>query len=62
VRVIEPGGQVDLAEEALWTQSSGELRVEQLQRDPPVMLEVLGEVDRGHPPAPELALEHVALG
>ncbi len=61
VRVIEPGGQVDLAEEALGTQGSGELRMEQLQGDPPVMLEVLGEVDRGHAAAPELALEHVAL-
>ncbi len=59
VRVIEPGGQVDLTEETLRTQGSGELRVEQLQGDPPVMLEVLGEVDRGHAPAPELTLEQI---
>ena len=57
--MIEPGGQVDLPEEALGTQGSGELRVEQLQSDPPVMLEVLGEVDRGHPAPTELTLEQV---
>ena len=53
---------MDLEEEALGTQGGGELRVEQLQGDPPVMLEVQGEVDRGHAPAAELALEHVTLG
>jgi hypothetical protein len=33
--------------------------MEHLQRDPPVMLEVLGEVHRGHAPVPKLALEQI---
>jgi hypothetical protein len=36
--------------------------MEYLERDGAVVAEVVGEVDRRHPPAPELALEHVALG
>jgi hypothetical protein len=59
--MIQPGSEADLAEEALGTQGRGELRVEQLQGDPPVVLEVLGEIDRGHSAAAELALETVAV-
>ena len=35
--------------------------MQHLERDRPVVPEVAGEVDRGHPAAAELALEHVAL-
>jgi hypothetical protein len=35
--------------------------MEHLERDRPVVLEVLGEVDRGHPSAAELALDAVAI-
>ena len=56
------GGGADLPQEALGAERGGELRVQDLQRDRPVVLEVVGEVDRGHPPAPELALDRVAVG
>ena len=36
--------------------------MQHLERHRPVMLEVVREVDRGHPAAPELALERVAVG
>ncbi len=61
VRVVEPGGRADLAQEALGTECVGEFRVEELERDRAVVSEVPGEIDRGHSPAPELALKLVAV-
>ena len=54
--------KLDLAEKALRAERRGELGVQHLERDGPVMLEVLGKVDRSHPAAAELALERVAAG
>jgi hypothetical protein len=36
--------------------------VHDLERYWPIMSEVAGKVDRGHAAAPELALEHLAVG
>ena len=58
--MLEPGGEPDLALEALGAERGGQLGVEHLERDRAVVLEVLGQVDRGHAAAPELALERVA--
>ena len=57
----EPGGEADLALEALRPERGGELGVEDLQGDGAVMLEVVGEIDGRHAAAPELALEAVAV-
>ena len=46
--MLEPGGEPDLALEALGAERGGELGVEHLERDRPVVPEVAGEVDRGH--------------
>ena len=62
VGVLQPGGGLDLALEALGAEGGAELGPQDLQRDPPAVLEVFGEVDRGHPAAAELALDPVALG
>ena len=59
VGMLQLGGDFDLAEEAVFTQRRGELRPEYLHRDPAVVLHVLGEVDGGHPPTAELALDRV---
>ena len=40
----------------------GELGAQDLERDRAVVPEVVGEVDRGHAAASELALEAVAVG
>ena len=61
VGVLEPGGELDLALEALGAERGGQLGMEDLERDRPVVLQVVGEIDRGHAPAPELALERVAV-
>ena len=60
VRVLESGGEADLALEPVGPERGGQLGVEHLERDRAVVLEVLGQEHGGHPPAPELALERVA--
>ena len=61
VRVLQPGGEADLALEALGPEGGGQLGVQHLERDRPVVPEVLGQIDGGHAPAAELALERVAI-
>jgi hypothetical protein len=60
--VLEPGGEADLALEAGGADGGGELGMEELESDGAVVSEVARESDRGHPAAPELALEGVAAG
>ena len=62
VGVLQPGGELDLALEALGAERGGELGEEHLEGDRAVVPEVLGEVDDGHAAAAELALERVAVG
>ena len=59
--MLEAGGELDLAEKALGPERGGELGVEHLDGDRAVVLEVAGELDGGHAPATELALERVAV-
>ena len=60
--MLEPGSELDLALEALGAERPGQVGMEHLERDGAVVPEVVGEVDRGHAPAPELTLEHVPVG
>src|SRR5712692_7417802 len=60
--MLQPGGDLDLAQEALSPQRGCQLRTEQLDGDGAPMLQVLGEIDRRHPPAPELSLDGVTPG
>ena len=59
--MLQAGGGLDLGEEALAADDGGELGVQDLDGDLAVVLEVLGEVDRGHAALAELALEAVAV-
>ena len=59
--MLQAGGEADLALKALGAERGGELGVEHLEGDRPVVLEVVGQEDRGHAPAPELALERIAV-
>jgi hypothetical protein len=59
--MLEPGGELDLALEPLGPERHGELGVVHLEGDGAVMLEVLGEKDRGHAAAAELPFERVAV-
>jgi hypothetical protein len=58
---MEPGRGLDLAAEALGSEGEAQLGMEQLQRHRSLVLEILGQIDRGHTAAPELALERVLV-
>jgi hypothetical protein len=60
VRVLQVGRRLDLGEEALGSHDGGQLGLEHLERDLPLVLHVLGEIDRRHAPLPDLALDDVA--
>jgi len=62
VRVLQPRGEPDFPKEALPPQRRGQIRVEDLEGDKTVVLQVTGEIDRRHPAAAELALDRVAAG
>src|SRR5215207_1685771 len=59
--MVEPGGELDLALEALGPDSGGELGVEDLQGDRAVVAQSVGEKDSGHAAAPKLPLDAVAI-
>ena len=60
--MLQVGGGLDLAQESLGADHGGELGAQHLDRDLAVVLEVVGEVDRGHAARAELALDAVAVG
>ena len=57
--MLQAGRESDLSLEALRSQRRREVRMEHLERHETVVLEVAGEEDGGHAPAPELTLEYV---
>ena len=59
--MLELGCEADLPLEALGPQARGQLGMQDLERHRAPVLEVAREEDRGHAPAPELALEDVAV-
>ena len=62
VRVGEPGGDLDLAEEPLGAERPGELGAEDLYGNRAMMAGIGCKVDGGHAPAPDLTFERVASG
>ena len=60
--VLQVGDGPDLAEKPLGPDHRRQLGAEHLDRDLAGVPEVLGEVDGGHAPRPELALDAVAVG
>ena len=59
--MLQPGGELDLAEEAVRPQCGREVGMEDLERDRTVVPEVAGQKDRGHAPTAELALDRVPV-
>jgi hypothetical protein len=61
VGVVEAGRDTNLAEEPLRAERRHERRIEDLDGDLAIALEIAGEIDGGHPAATELALDPEAV-
>ena len=61
-RMIQARDDVDLAQKSIRADRRGELRVQNLQRDVPMVFHVVGEIDRRHAAAADLALDAIASG
>jgi hypothetical protein len=61
VGVVEPRRDLDLGQEALGTQDRAKLGAEDLKGHFTIVLEVGGEIDRGHAAGTELSLDAVAF-
>ena len=60
--MLQAGGDPDLLEESLRSERGGELGAQDLERDGPIVPEVVREVDHGHAAASELALDAIPIG
>jgi hypothetical protein len=61
VRGLEPSCNFDLVPEAIQTDCRGDVRIEHLERNQPLVLQIARGPDRGYPAASEFALEHVVM-
>ena len=61
VRVLEVRRCLDLGEEAIGTDDSGELGSQHLHCDAPVVLDILSEINRCHAARAELPLDAIAV-
>jgi hypothetical protein len=61
VGMLKAGSEADLPLEPFGAEGDRQLRVQDLEGDVAIVLEIAREVDRGHTASPELALEHVAV-
>jgi len=60
--MVEPGRNLDLAEETLRTQARRKLRVQDLQGHLAIMLEIVRQKHGGHTAPAHLALNAVSVG
>ena len=60
--MLEAGRHPDLALKPLGAHRGGELRVQNLERHRPVVPEVVRQVNGGHAPTPQLALDPIPVG
>ena len=60
--MLQVGGDLDLGEEAVAADDGTQLGMQDLDRDLAAVLQVLGEIDRGHAALAELAVEAIAIG
>src|SRR5687768_2092872 len=62
MRMLQIGSDVDLRQKPLRTKHRGQLGPQHLERDVAVVLEVAGEVNRGHAAGTQLTLDLVPIG
>jgi hypothetical protein len=61
VGMLEAGGDLDLLHKALGAERMGQLLVQDLEGDGPIVPEIARQVDRTHAAPAELALEQVTV-
>ena len=61
VRMVQPRGNLDLAQEAVVPDSRNHRGLHHLDGNAAMVLEILGEIDGGHPPAADLTHGAVAI-
>src|SRR5207248_10352097 len=61
-RMGEPGGDLDLAQEARRPEGRGQLRTEDFEGDPPAVFAIVGQINGRHAPTTELPSDRVELG
>jgi hypothetical protein len=59
--MTQVGSEIDLATESLRAEGEAHFGEEHFDRDLPVVLEILGEIYRGHRPVTDLTLDLVAV-
>jgi hypothetical protein len=59
--MLEAGGDLDLPHKALGAERMGQLLVQDLEGDWPIVPEIVRQVDRSHAALAELALDRVAI-
>jgi len=59
--MLEPGSKFDLPLETLGAEGGSQLRMQDLQRDWPVVPEVVGQIDGGHAATPKLSIDAVPI-
>ena len=62
VGMLQVGGDLDLGEETIAADDGAQLGVEDLNGDLAAVLEVFGEIHRGHTALTQLAVEAIAVG
>src|SRR5207249_3415400 len=62
IRVLEIRGDLDFRQEALDTEHRTELRIQDLERNSAIVLDVAREIHGRHAAAPDLAVDGVAAG
>ena len=61
MRVLKVRSNLDLSQKALTADDRAEFRAQHLERDRPVVPDVLCQVHGRHPPLPHLAVDPVAV-
>ena len=59
--MLQTGGDGNFPEKALRPECGRQLVAQDLERNQAAMLEIVGEVDNGHPTAAQLALDAIAV-
>ncbi len=62
MRMLKTRRDLDLTEEAIWPKGRSKLGSQDLHRHLAVVLQILGEVDRGHAARAKLFLDGIAVG